>query len=168
MAFERVRIFIQNNYPFSNALLFGSNAIGLALPASDVDILLTGFNCSNRTDSGELLNHIGYLMSCMGWVLTCEVYSNAKVPVMKLEVDTSVPFMQLKGSSHPLYNSIDYFSLQGKTEQIVQVDITVNVEGLSSAGYESTLLMKKWLEMYPFAQKIIILFKHILSYRHLN
>lgn len=30
-------------------------------------------------------------------------------------------------------------------EKIVKVDITVNVEGISSAGYDSTLLMKKWL-----------------------
>jgi DNA polymerase sigma len=51
---------------------------------------------------------------------------------------------------------------------IVKVDITINVEGLSSGGYESTLLMKKWLEKFPFAQKIVILFKHLLSYKHLN
>lgn len=98
MAFERVRILIQNNYPFSNAVLFGSNAIGLALPGSDVDILVVGFNCQSRTDSSELLNHIGYVISCMEWAVSCELYANAKVPVLKLEIDTSVPFMQLKGS----------------------------------------------------------------------
>ena len=65
MAFERVRILIQNNYPFSNAVLFGSNAIGLALPGSDVDILVVGFNCHSRNDCSELLNHIGYVISCM-------------------------------------------------------------------------------------------------------
>ena len=98
MAFERVRILIQNNYPFSNAVLFGSNAIGLALPGSDVDILVVGFNCQSRTDSSELLNHIGYVISCMKWAVSCELDANAKVPVLKLEIDTSVPFMQLKGS----------------------------------------------------------------------
>lgn len=51
---------------------------------------------------------------------------------------------------------------------IVKVDITINVEGLSSGGYESTLLMKKWLEKFPSAQKIVILFKHLLSFKHLN
>lgn len=98
VAFERVRILIQNNYPFSNAVLFGSNAIGLALPASDVDILIVGFQCMTRTDCSELLKHIGFIISCMEWAVSCEVYANAKVPVLKLEIDTSVPFMQVKGA----------------------------------------------------------------------
>lgn len=98
MAFERVRILIQNNYPFSNAVLFGSNAIGLALPTSDVDILIVGFQCMTRTDCSELLKHIGFIISCMEWAVSCEVYANAKVPVLKLEIDTSVPFMQVKGA----------------------------------------------------------------------
>jgi hypothetical protein len=34
----------------------------------------------------------------MEWAVSCELYANAKVPVLKLEIDTSVPFMQLKGS----------------------------------------------------------------------
>jgi predicted nucleotidyltransferase len=45
IAFERVRVFIQSIYPVANAILFGSNAIGLALPDSDVDILLYGLPC---------------------------------------------------------------------------------------------------------------------------
>jgi DNA polymerase sigma len=84
VAFERARILVQNNFPLSNAILFGSNAIGLALPASDVDILLVGFQCISRNDSAELLNQVGYLFSCMGWAINYEIYANAKVPVLKL------------------------------------------------------------------------------------
>lgn len=132
IAFERVRILIQNNYPFSNAVLFGSNAIGLALPTSDVDILVIGFHCTTRSDCGELLNHIGYVISCMEWAINCE-FVNAKVPVLKLEIDTSIPFMQLKGAKRMQSNQ--HFELQTDKEMIVKVDITINVEGLSSGGY---------------------------------
>ena len=48
IAFQRVRVFIQSIYPLVNMILFGSNAIGLSLPNSDVDILLVGLPCNYR------------------------------------------------------------------------------------------------------------------------
>jgi DNA polymerase sigma len=65
-------------------MLFGSNAIGLALPSSDVDVLLVGFTCNSREECGQLLSHLGYLLSYMGWVASCEVFTSAKVPVLRL------------------------------------------------------------------------------------
>ena len=35
-------------FPMANAVLFGSNAVGLSLPNSDVDILLTSLNCCSK------------------------------------------------------------------------------------------------------------------------
>jgi DNA polymerase sigma len=40
MAFERVSYFIRCMYPGVNPVLYGSNAIGLALPSSDIDIMI--------------------------------------------------------------------------------------------------------------------------------
>ena len=48
IAFERVRTFVQSMYPMTSAVLFGSNAVGLSLPNSDVDILLSCVNCESR------------------------------------------------------------------------------------------------------------------------
>jgi hypothetical protein len=53
--------------------------------------------------------------------------------------------MQLKESNYQLYHTNQNYALPGARETIVKVDITINVEGLSSAGYDSTLLMKNWL-----------------------
>lgn len=51
ISFERVRVFVQSFYPAANAILFGSNAIGLSLPNSDVDILLTELRCLTREEA---------------------------------------------------------------------------------------------------------------------
>ena len=51
IAFERVRVFVQSLYPHANAVLFGSNAIGLSLPNSDVDILLYGLPCDVKEEA---------------------------------------------------------------------------------------------------------------------
>lgn len=40
VAFERVRFFIQSIFPTTQTVLFGSNAVGLSLPTSDIDIML--------------------------------------------------------------------------------------------------------------------------------
>jgi DNA polymerase sigma len=45
IAFERVRYFCQLLFPTSSTVLFGSASTGLALPNSDVDILLVGLPC---------------------------------------------------------------------------------------------------------------------------
>jgi DNA polymerase sigma len=48
VCFERVRYFIHSIFPTSQAQLFGSNAAGLSLPTSDVDIMLLNVPCSCR------------------------------------------------------------------------------------------------------------------------
>jgi DNA polymerase sigma len=58
IAFERVRVYIQSLYPAANTVLFGSNAIGLSLPNSDVDILLYGLPCTAREEASDFLAQI--------------------------------------------------------------------------------------------------------------
>ncbi len=48
IAFERVRYFVKSLYSLSEAVLFGSNAVGLALPTSDIDVMLVQMNCQNK------------------------------------------------------------------------------------------------------------------------
>lgn len=48
IAFERVRYFTKTIYPYSEAILFGSNAVGLSLPSSDVDIMLVDMPCGSK------------------------------------------------------------------------------------------------------------------------
>jgi len=48
IAFERVSHFIKCLYPGVNPVLFGSNAIGIALPTSDIDIMISQLPCKSR------------------------------------------------------------------------------------------------------------------------
>ena len=50
----------------------------------------------------------------------------------------------------------------------IKVDITINIEGVTSAGYESTMLMRNHIAKTPMIQKLVVLFKHILSIRGFN
>jgi DNA polymerase sigma len=50
----------------------------------------------------------------------------------------------------------------------IKVDITINVEGITSQGFESTVLMKNWISQMPVLQKLVLIFKHILSVRGFN
>ena len=65
-------------------MLFGSNAIGLSLPNSDVDILLYGLPCDIKEEASEFLAQIAVEINAMGWVVSCSTYLNAKVPIVKL------------------------------------------------------------------------------------
>ena len=84
IAFERVRTFTQSIFPMTNAILFGSNAVGLSLPNSDVDILLSCNNCSTKEIAAEVLAQIAVEINAMGWVVSCSTYLWAKVPLVKL------------------------------------------------------------------------------------
>ena len=44
----------------------------------------------------------------------------------------------------------------------------MNIEGITSAGFESTQLMRNWINKIPIIQKLIVLFKHILFIRSYN
>jgi non-canonical poly(A) RNA polymerase PAPD5/7 len=127
--------------------LFGSNAIGLSLPNSDVDILLCGIDCTLKEDASDFLAQIAVEINAMGWVVSCSTYLSAKVPIIKLEIDPSIPFLHTKRRQDlfRVYNPAALYYLDtdkcppGRT---IKVDITININGISSIGYESTLLMK--------------------------
>ena len=52
IVFERIRYFVMKLYGeyTVDAKLFGSNAAGLALPTSDIDILMTGFSLHTQEE----------------------------------------------------------------------------------------------------------------------
>lgn len=50
VAFERVRYFSKCLYPQTEAILFGSNAVGLSLPSSDIDIMLVDLPSKSKDD----------------------------------------------------------------------------------------------------------------------
>lgn len=96
VAFERVRYFIQSIFPTTQAVLFGSNAVGLSLPTSDIDVMLFNLPCANKEEATEILAHLAVQVHTMGWVVSCSAYLNAKVPLVKLEIDPSINYLSTK------------------------------------------------------------------------
>jgi DNA polymerase sigma len=58
ICFERVRYFIKSLFPSTEAMLFGSNSMGLSLPSSDVDIMLYNVPCKSNQEIREMLAQI--------------------------------------------------------------------------------------------------------------
>lgn len=110
----------------------------------------------------------------MGWVVSCSTYLWAKVPIVKLEIDTSVPFLQTKRKQDlfRVYNPALLYHLDHQEESVeratIKVDITMNIEGVTSAGFDSTILMRNEIAKTPIIQKLVVLFKHMLSVRGYN
>jgi DNA polymerase sigma len=51
---------------------------------------------------------------------------------------------------------------------LISVDISINVDQAANIGYESTQLMKRWMNKLPHLQKLLILFKHIFALNGFN
>lgn len=92
LCFERIRVFIQNIFPMAQPVLFGSNAVGLSLPSSDIDIMLVNVPCRTKDEANECLAQIAILINAMSWVVSCSTYLGAKVPLVKLEIDPSISY----------------------------------------------------------------------------
>jgi hypothetical protein len=78
------------------------------------------------------LAQIAVQINAMGWVVSCSTYLNAKVPIIKLEIDPSVPFLQTKRRQDlfQVYNPQALYYLDtDKTAhgRTIKVDITINI-----------------------------------------
>jgi len=109
----------------------------------------------------------------MGWVVSCSTYLNAKVPLVKLEIDPSIHYLNTKrkNDQFAVYDPMALYSLELQNKEnvtTIKVDITISIEGVNSTGYESTFLMKEWIGRYPIIQRILLIFKFILSIKGYN
>ena len=115
----------------------------------------------------------------MGWIVSCSAYLNAKVPLIKLELDPSINYFCTK-------RKCDYIGMMGidpnylshlelpqnnkkdkVSSNIIKVDLTVNLSECNF-GSHSTELMKNWMSEYPQLHKIILAFKYILAKKGFN
>ena len=147
VAFERIRFFVQSLFPSVKTALFGSNAVGLSLPTSDIDILLFDLPCFTKEEAAEILAHLAVQINTMGWIVSCSAYLNAKVPLIKLELDPSINYFCTKRKCDYIGMGVDLNYLahlelpQNKKEnpnlKSIKVDLTVNLHD-SNFGTQST------------------------------
>jgi hypothetical protein len=135
-------------YQSSEAMLFGSNAVGLSLPTSDVDIFLYNLPCYTREEASDILAHLAIQINALSWIVSCSAYLTAKVPVIKLEVDPSVNYFETKRKcdSYSMFqypNIIPYLELknpnkEGRHPRIIKVDVTASWDEEKNIGSQAT------------------------------
>jgi len=79
---------INKYYPLLNFQIFGSTLTGLALPNSDLDIIVNNifYYIYNEPD---LLKNFSAILNKKYWIANYQCLSSAKVPVLKLIIDLS-------------------------------------------------------------------------------
>lgn len=84
----------------------------------------------------------------MGWIVSCSTYLSAKVPLLKLEVDTSIKYFtpKIRLDYQQCYDPyLSYFLdlRDPNAASIIKVDITIAMD--DSLTSPSTELMRNWL-----------------------
>ncbi|CAD8155391.1 unnamed protein product [Paramecium octaurelia] len=172
--FDRLQFVI--NYLFrefnSQVYLFGSCATGLALPESDIDIGITGFEMCLTSQLYMPIQKLTEFLQKMRWVNNIVAITSSTMPLIKLQVDPTISFVQ---SSLPI--GLPYIDLilkpdENITRQIFSVDISFfqysGPKQNQHLGLISTELTLQWLSYYSELRSIVLLFKSLLKKRGLN
>jgi DNA polymerase sigma len=127
--------------------LYGSMAIGLALPHSDIDIAILNLYKENG------LEEMGEYLSRQEYVISCNVISTARVPVIKLVLDP------------------DKFNINApnkiKVDIIIETPIRTN-ESLAKNGIKFIEWAKEEMKRLPLLKPITLIFKALLANAQLN
>ncbi|CAD8059976.1 unnamed protein product [Paramecium primaurelia] len=172
--YDRLQFVI--NYLFrdfnSQVRLFGSCATGLALPESDIDIGITGFEMCSTSSLNIPIQKLTEFLQKMRWVKNIVAITSSAMPLIKLQVDPTISFVQ---SSLPI--GLPYIDLvlnpdEDIPKQIFSVDVSFfQYSGLKQnqhLGLISTDLTLQWLSFYSELRPIVLLFKSLLKRRGLN
>ncbi|CAD8067158.1 unnamed protein product [Paramecium sonneborni] len=172
--YDRLQFVI--NYLFrdsnSQVRLFGSCATGLALQESDIDIGITGFEMCPVSQLNIPIQKLTEFLQKMRWVNNIIAITSSNMPLIKLQVDPTISFVQ---SSLPI--GLPYIDLiinpdEDVHRQVFSVDISFfQFSGLKQnqhLGLISTELTLQWLSFYCELRPIVLLFKSLLKKRGLN
>jgi hypothetical protein len=58
--------------------------------------MLFNLPCYYREEIMEVMAHLAVQINAMGWIVSCSTYLNAKVPLIKLEIDPTIEYMKTK------------------------------------------------------------------------
>jgi hypothetical protein len=100
--------------------------------------MLMGLPYSSRDELCDYLAQIGVFINSMGWVVSCSTYLGAKVPLLKLEIDTSIRYFtpKIKLDYQQTYDPyLSYFLdlRDPAAASIIKIDITVAFDSLQTS-----------------------------------
>ena len=137
-------------FPSAYIGIFGSFATRLALPTSDLDLVIanTGFN---RAEIVAAVAALAAILPPYNWTLAVQPIPTATVPVVKLTVDPQC--------------------FGGDFREQLKVDITFETQEdveRRHIGLAAVKWVKQLLQDYPYAQECILALKQVLYQRRLN
>ncbi|CAH1412155.1 unnamed protein product [Lactuca virosa] len=164
-AVKRVTRSLQVLWPRSRTNIFGSNATGLSLPTSDVDLVV----CLPPVRNLEPIKEAGILEGRNGIKETCLQHAArylanqewVKNDSLKIVENTAIPIIMLVVQV-PFDDSIP--ELTGM--ELIRIDISFKAP--SHTGLQTTELVKELTEQFPAATPLALVLKQFLADRSLD
>ena len=149
---EKVREIVSLHFPGAEVLLFGSHATGLALPSSDMDVVILYSRLRSREDVRVAVLTLAALLMPCPWTVAAQAIDTASVPLIKLQVDS-----YLLGDSETglLKVDISFDGFRGNS--------AIPHIGLASAAYVNDILRAD-----SRLRSLVLAFKHLLVLNDLN
>ncbi|KAI7737921.1 hypothetical protein M8C21_027387 [Ambrosia artemisiifolia] len=176
-AVKRVTRSLQVLWPRSRTNIFGSNATGLSLPTSDVDLVVClppVRNLEPIKEAGILegrngiketcLQHAARYLANQEWVKndSLKIVENTAIPIIMLVVE--VPCDAIVSVDQ----EISTHSNGGKHTDVQSIRIDISFKSSSHTGLQTTELVKQLTEQFPAATPLALVLKQFLADRSLD
>ncbi|KAK1430360.1 hypothetical protein QVD17_13036 [Tagetes erecta] len=176
-AVKRVTRSLQVLWPRSRTNIFGSNATGLSLPTSDVDLVVClppVRNLEPIKEAGILegrngiketcLQHAARYLANQEWVKndSLKIVENTAIPIIMLVVE--VPCDAIVSGDQEISTNSD----GGKHTDVQSIRIDISFKSPSHTGLQTTELVKELTEQFPAATPLALVLKQFLADRSLD
>ncbi|KAI3804235.1 hypothetical protein L1987_25626 [Smallanthus sonchifolius] len=176
-AVKRVTRSLQVLWPRSRTNIFGSNATGLSLPTSDVDLVVClppVRNLEPIKEAGILegrngiketcLQHAARYLANQEWVKndSLKIVENTAIPIIMLVVE--VPCDVIISVDQEISTHSD----GGKHKDVQSIRIDISFKSPSHTGLQTTELVKELTEQFPAATPLALVLKQFLADRSLD
>ncbi|KAI3693262.1 hypothetical protein L6452_33094 [Arctium lappa] len=194
-AVKRVTRSLQVLWPRSRTNIFGSNATGLSLPTSDVDLVVClppVRNLEPIKEAGILEGRNGIKETCLQhaarylvnqeWVKndSLKIVENTAIPIIMLVVEVPLDLIVSSASNVPLMRRPPLTSVDqeisaskmstdgGKDPDVQSIRIDISFKAPSHTGLQTTELVKELTEQFPAATPLSLVLKQFLADRSLD
>ncbi|KAK2433071.1 Nucleotidyltransferase family protein [Trifolium repens] len=180
-AVKRVTRSLQVLWPRSRTNIFGSNATGMALPTSDVDLVVSlppVRNLEPIKEAGILegrngiketcLQHAARYLANQEWVKndSLKTVENTAIPIIMLVVE--VPEDVITSSAPTLHSLKEKSHCTTGEHDSKSVRVDISFKSPSHTGLQTTGMVKELTEQFPAATPLALVLKQFLADRSLD
>lgn len=134
------------------------------IPESDIDLQICEVNVSKHSEAVQLLDALSENLKNFSWVMNTNNVFKARIPVLKIEVDTTIKF---NSQTFPDASKLtpeflqETNSLVGTPQRRIMVDITVELPEVS--GSSTTDFVCERLDVHPNLFPLVLILKYFLN-----